>query len=583
MKLGLGIKASLSQTLTPQQIQYLKLLQLPIMQLEQHVRQEIEMNPMLEDESDSYDDFELISLQQQNEDNYEVDRNELETEYESANIEDSEFLSEKLFIDDKPEPFEFQTMVMDSSYYEDVYNPNKSSDDDDYEPFQIKDNQNFFEDLKSQLSLFKFTPEQKILSEQILGNIDYDGYLRRELEEIVDETNEMISELNFEGTYSNILEGKFDHEEIIEEFSNPANNFKLDQNSSNSLLNSLKLLNGDASEEISTNSNIEKEIKSNANNLKLVKISDAEFVLSHIKQLDPPGIGSRDIQECLLAQLAVKKRLNPAQKLAKEILENYYDAFTKKHFHVITKQLEVGEDYLKEAIDEIRSLNPKPGGLDYQSETNTVIPDFLVYRSEDNGEILIEVNDQRIPTLQLSKTYDNMRKELEYKEFNKDTKDWLRQKREDAKFMIQALRQRKLTMLKVMTAIAHLQQDFFYYGSSALKPLIYKDVSEHTGLDISTVCRIVNGKYVQTSFGTFELKYFFSESLSSDEGEEISTKVIKEALKNIIDQEKKNKPHSDDKLSKELKKIGYNVARRTVAKYREQLNIPVARLRKELV
>ena len=171
MKLGLGIKASLSQTLTPQQIQYLKLLQLPIMQLEQHVRQEIEMNPMLEDESDSYDDFELISLQQQNEDNYEVDRNELETEYESANIEDSEFLSEKLFIDDKPEPFEFQTMVMDSTYYEDVYNPNKSSDDD-YEPFQIKDNQNFFEDLKSQLSLFKFTPEQKILSEQILGNID---------------------------------------------------------------------------------------------------------------------------------------------------------------------------------------------------------------------------------------------------------------------------------------------------------------------------------------------------------------------------------------------------------------------------
>lgn len=583
MKLGIGIKASLSQTLTPQQIQYLKLLQLPIMQLEQHVRQEIEMNPMLDEEGDIFDDVELLPLEQQNEDKYEVEKSDLEDDYENATVEESEFLSEKLFIDDKPEPFEFQTMVMDS--FEDTYNPNKSSDDDDYEPFQIKDNQNFLEDLTNQLSLFKFTPEQRILGNQILGNIDYDGYLRRDLTEIVDETNEMISEMNFEGTYSDILEGKFDQDEIIEEFSNPSKNFTLDENSSNSLLKSLQLLNGDLSNSNFTNIEDKKEnnLKSKENSLKLVNNDDAEFVLSHIKQLDPPGIGSRDIQECLLSQLYVKKRLNPAQKLAKEILENYYDAFIKKHYHVITKQLEVNEDYLKEALDEIRCLNPKPGGQDYQSETNTVIPDFMVYRHEDSDEIMIEVNDQRIPTLQLSKTYDNMRKELEYKEFNKDTKDWLRQKREDAKFMIQALRQRKLTMLKVMTAIAHLQQDFFYFGSSALKPLIYKDVAEETGLDISTVCRIVNGKYVQTSFGTFELKYFFSESLSSDEGEEVSTKVIKEALKNIIDDETKNKPYSDDRLSKELKKIGYNVARRTVAKYREQLNIPVARLRKELV
>lgn len=541
------------------------------------------MNPMLDEEGDIFDDVELLPLEQQNEDKYEVEKSDLEDEYENATVEESEFLSEKLFIDDKPEPFEFQTMVMDS--FEDTYNPNKSSDDDDYEPFQIKDNQNFLEDLTNQLSLFKFTPEQRILGNQILGNIDYDGYLRRDLTEIVDETNEMISEMNFEGTYSDILEGKFNHDEIIEEFSNPSKNFALDENSSNSLLKSLQLLNGDLSNSNSTNIEDKKEnnLKSKENSLKLVNNDDAEFVLSHIKQLDPPGIGSRDIQECLLSQLYVKKRLNPAQKLAKEILENYYDAFIKKHYHVITKQLEVNEDYLKEALDEIRCLNPKPGGQDYQSETNTVIPDFMVYRHEDSDEIMIEVNDQRIPTLQLSKTYDNMRKELEYKDFNKDTKDWLRQKREDAKFMIQALRQRKLTMLKVMTAIAHLQQDFFYFGSSALKPLIYKDVAEETGLDISTVCRIVNGKYVQTSFGTFELKYFFSESLSSDEGEEVSTKVIKEALKNIIDDETKNKPYSDDRLSKELKKIGYNVARRTVAKYREQLNIPVARLRKELV
>ena len=583
MKLGLGIKASLSQTLTPQQIQYLKLLQLPIMQLEQHVRQEIEMNPMLEEEGESFDDFDLLPAENHNEDKYEVEIDDLENDYNNATLEESELLSEKLFIDDRPEPFEFQTMVMDS--FEDSFNPNKNSDDEDYEPFQIKDNQNFLDDLTNQLSLFKLSTEQRILGEQIIGNIDYDGYLRRELAQIVQETNEIISEKNFEGVYSDILEGNFNQEEIIEEYSNPAKNFAIGENSANSLLKSLQLLEGKFSfeEKVNDVSSQSNSIESNKASLKLVSLDDAEFVLSKIKQLDPPGIGSRDIQECLLAQLNVKKKLNPAQKLAKEILENYYDAFIKKHYHIIVKQLEVGEDYLKDALDEIRFLNPKPGGQDYQSETNTVIPDFLVYRNENNDEIMIEVNDHRIPVLQLSKTYDNMRKEVEYREFNKDTKDWLRQKREEAKFMMQALRQRKLTMLKVMTAIAHLQVDFFTYGSKALKPLIYKDVAEHTGLDISTVCRIVNGKYVQTSFGTFELKYFFSESLASDEGEEISTKVIKEALKNIIGEEKKNKPYSDDKLSKELKTLGYNVARRTVAKYREQLNIPVARLRKELV
>ncbi len=582
MKLGLGIKASLSQTLTPQQIQYLKLLQLPVMQLEQHVRQEIEMNPMLEEEGEGFDDWELSLTEQKNEDKYEVELSDVEEDYNNATLEESDLLSEKLFIDDKPEPFELQSMIMDS--FEDTYNPNKSSDEDDFEPFQIKDNQNFLDDLTNQLSLFKLTREQRILGEQILGNIDYDGYLRRDLSEIVDETNELISEMNFEGSYSDILEGNFDHDEIIEEFVNPAKGFAIGESSVNSLYKSLQLLEGNLPDKSSKfEGNIENKVISNEFSLKLVNLSDAEYVLSQIKQLDPPGIGSRNIQECLLSQLYVKKKLNPAQKLAKEILENYYDAFIKKHYHVIVKQLEVGEDYLKEALDEIRYLNPKPGGLDFHSETNSIIPDFMVYKSEDNGEIMIEINDHRIPVLQLNKTYDNMRKELEYKEFNKDTKDWLRQKKEEAKFMIQALRQRKLTMLKVMTAIAHLQREFFIYGSNAIKPLIYKDVAEHTGLDISTVCRIVNGKYVQTSFGTFELKYFFSESLATDEGEEISTKVIKEALRNIIEDEKKNKPHSDDKLSKELKGLGYNVARRTVAKYREQLNIPVARLRKELV
>lgn len=582
MKLGLGIKASLSQTLTPQQIQYLKLLQLPVMQLEQQVRQEIEMNPMLEDEDDSFDDIDLQLLENKSEDKYEIDKNDLEDDYNSNTLtgDEGNLLEEKLFVDDKPEPFEFQTMVMDT--VEDVYNPNRSGDDDDYEPFQIKENSDLTSELINQLSHYNLKEELNILGEQIIGNIDYDGYLRREVEDIVEETNHIISEKNFEGTYSNILDGEFNQEEIEDEFSNPAKKFVLDKNSASYLSNSLNILNGTLSNNLILSVEEKEELENNPK-LSFVTIDDAEKLLKLIRHLDPAGIGSRNIQECLLAQLQIKNKLNPAQQLAKEILEDYYDAFIKKHYHVITKQLEVSEDYLKEAIEEIRTLNPKPGGVDYQNETNTVIPDFLVFKNQENGELMIEINDNRIPTLQLSKTYDNMRKEVEYKKYNKETKDWIRQKREDAKFMIQALRQRKLTMLKVMTAIGHLQKDFFDYGASAIKPMIYKDIAEHTGLDISTVCRIVNGKYVQTVFGTYELKYFFSESLASDEGEEISTKVIKDALKSIISDEQKGKPYSDDKLSKELKKVGYNVARRTVAKYREQLNIPVARLRKELV
>ncbi len=582
MKLGIGIKASLSQTLTPQQIQYLKLLQLPVMQLEQHVRQEIEMNPMIEEEGDGLDDYELQLLESKNEDKYEVEKESLEEEYESSiGLESDDYLSEKLFIDDKPEPFEFQTMVMDT--VDEVYNPNYSADDDDYEPFQIKENSDLFSDIQNQLSLYNFKENERILIEQLIGNIDYDGYLRRELDEVITETNKIISEKNFETSYSDILQGEFNQEEIIDEVSNPATKFALDKNSYSYLQNSLSILNGSFGTD---NKNEDSPVNVNSkskDSIAFITLDDAERILKIIRHLDPAGIGSRNIQECLLSQLETKQRLNPAQKLAKEILENYYEPFIKKHYHIITKLLEVGDDYLKEAIEEIRCLNPRPGGVDYQNELNTIIPDFVVFKSEESDELMIEINDSRIPVLQLSKTYENMKKELEYKEFNKDTKDWIRQKREDAKFIIQALRQRKLTMLKVMTAIGYLQRDFFDYGSSALKPLIYKDIAEHTGLDISTVCRIVNGKYVQTSFGTFELKFFFSESLASDEGEEISTKVIKDALRNIISEEKKNKPYSDDKLSKELKKIGYNVARRTVAKYREQLNIPVARLRKELV
>lgn len=575
MKLGLGIKATLSQTLTPQQIQYLKLLQMPVLQLEAQVRQEIEMNPMLEEAGDELDDFKLEVIDESN--SYDVSE---EVYQKSEDVKDSnDYEMQKEYMADKAEPFEYHTMLWDAEPNSE-YNPNYSPDDDDNDGFQIKDTPNFNEDLISQLRLLPITEEEFMIAKDILGNCDTDGYLRRDLDEILKEFNEHIAELNFEKSYNSQLNANGNgngHNEIV----NPALLYTLDEEALSHIENSDKILNGEFDE--IADSFHEEEKEEHLLRYKQLNLDEAERVLKIVRHLDPAGIGSRNIQECLSAQLNLLPKLNAAQKLAKEIIVNHYESFAKKHYEVIKKQLEVGDEYLKEALEEIKRLNPRPGGLDYQSEMNTVIPDFYVGHDYEKDELIISVNDSRIPELTLSKAYENMRKEAEYKKFNKDTKDWLRTKKEDAKFLMQAIRQRKHTMLKVMTSIANKQQDFFEEGSSGLKPLIYKNIAEETSLDISTVCRIVNGKYVSTKFGTFELKYFFSESLPSDDGEDVSTKVIKDELKKIIDNESKQKPLSDDKLSAKLKEAGYNVARRTVAKYREQLNIPVARLRKELL
>jgi RNA polymerase sigma-54 factor len=323
-------------------------------------------------------------------------------------------------------------------------------------------------------------------------------------------------------------------------------------------------------------------LNNNNSDIEFVNIQDAEHVLLLIQNLDPPGIASRTVQECLIAQCKSIPKPNAAQKLALVILDECYDAFAMKHYHIISKQLEVTDDYLREAIEVIRRLNPKPGGGRDLNVIHTVIPDFIINKDEESNELIITINDSSLPHLRLNTAYEKLKKEARQKQFNKDTREWIRNKYEDAKFLIQAIKQRKSTMLKVMTAIAGLQSSFFYDGPAMLKPLIYKDVSDNTGLDISTVCRIVNGKYVQTDFGIYELKYFFSESLKNEDGEDVSTTVIKEIIKNILEKEDKRKPLSDDKISSDLKAMGHNVARRTVAKYREQLKIPVARLRKEL-
>lgn len=577
MKLGLGIKASLSQTLTPQQIQYLKLLQLPVMQLEAQVRQEIESNPMIEERGS---EFEELDLGLEPIDSINESMQEIATAKEGV-IDSNDYEEQKVRMDDKPEPFEFQQILLDSSEGND-FNPNYSPDDDDSDGFQIKDVSNFAQEMVEQVRLYPLAKEQFMFAEHLIGSTDHDGYLRRDFEEVVDEFNEKIAEFNFEQTYNIEYNGHVNGQ-VLDDSLNPALNFALDDTSSDLIHRTRDLINGRFSDDKVNIFADEDESSPQFEKLNQIDFDTAEKVHTLVRRLDPPGFSSRTIQECLLSQLESRLKLNAAGKLAKEIIEFHYDSFAKKHYSVMLKNLEVTEDYLKEAITEIRTLSPYPGGLDYQSENNSVIPDFNVSKDDETGELIIAVNDSRIPELTLSKAYEKMRKEAEYKKYNKDTKDWLRAKREDAKFLIQALRQRKATMIKVMASISNFQKSFFEEGSSGIKPLIYKNISEDTDLDISTVCRIVNGKYVTTKFGTFELKYFFSESLPSDDGEDVSTKVIKEALKNIIEEEPKGKPFSDDKLSKKLKEVGYNVARRTVAKYREQLNIPVARLRKELV
>lgn len=573
------MKTSLSQTLTPQQIQYLKLLQLPLIQLEQHVQQQIEANPMLDDASFDDDEFDIDHIPITREEENSTVREEMLDRPEEA----------KQF-DESNDPFEFQKLLWDGTTDADRNSNYSGNDDEDDNEMPYKSSTSESESLVTQLRLLKLTKEEYVLGEQIIGNVDNDGYLRRDLKEIVFETNQLLAELNYQ------LENSFNEikEEAPLDYSNPAKQFAL-EDEEREYMNKIKNItpihnNGISAEQIhdvtdESDLQDESEVKSiiDFEPFEEVTMKHAEKVLYSVQHLDPPGIGSRSIQECLLSQLDAIMEPNEYEDLSYEIIENYYDQFMKKHYAAIIKELAITEDILKKVLDVIRGLNPKPGGHDYQNEINTVTPDYIVSKEEETGDLLISLNDNTIPELRLNKAYEKMRKEVKYRKFNQETRDWIRKKYDDAKFLIQAIKQRKHTMLMVMTAIAHLQKDFFEVGELGIKPLIYKAVAEETGLDISTVCRIVNGKYVRTDFGTYELKYFFSESLPNDEGEEVSTRIIKQKLKDVIEAEDKRKPHSDQKLSKLMKDHGFNVARRTIAKYREQLKIPVARLRKELV
>ncbi|MBK9250010.1 MAG: RNA polymerase factor sigma-54 [Ignavibacteria bacterium] len=576
MKLSLSLQTSLLQTLTPQQIQYLKLLQLPVLQLEQHIRQEIEENPMLEELEDEIptiedDDFEErtpMTEEPLSRITFEEERGGGDGGDDSGYDDYSAAGPDEQFDENHHDPFEFYEMAWNESAPSD--NP-RNTDEDDGDFFQVKDVPTFVDDLMSQLRFLDLNREEMLIGEYLIGNIDADGYLRRDLEDITGEVNDAIGEHNLKTR------------KIAMQQERAALAAALELSTGSSSVNPALQYAQSATTTAQTAKN--GGVAPPANDLiyyELISYDQAEKVLKEVQKLEPPGIGSRTVQECLMIQLKAINNPTLPQKLALAVLRDCYDAFAMKHYNSIIKSLEITEAELKAAIDDIRRLNPKPGGGSASNSTQTVIPDFMVEYDEEKDDIIINVNDSRIPSLGVNVMYEKLKKEARYKKFNKETSQWLRKKYDDAKFLLQAIRQRKITMLKVMTGIAGLQREFFKYGENAIKPLIYKDVAEDTGLDVSTICRIVNGKFVQTGYGTFELRFFFSESLPNDDGEEISTRVVKQRIKEMVDSEPKDKPHSDEKLTKELKKIGLNVARRTVAKYREQMRIPVARLRKEL-
>jgi RNA polymerase sigma-54 factor len=479
------LEHKLLQKLSPQQIQLMKLIQIPTMELDQRIKQELEENPVLEEgldeeQEDGYQDDD-------NYDDYDDSRSEAEKE-----IDINDYLSD------------------DSDYKTSVNN--KGADDDEYH-VPLSQGLSFHERLTEQIHLRYLSEKQKTIAEIIIGNIDDDGYLSRPLISIVDD---LAFSMNISTT-----------EEEVEE------------------------------------------------------------VLEIVQDCDPAGVGARDLRECLILQLERKSGSNLARQTALTILEDYFEEFTKKHYARIAQKLELTEDDLKDAVDQIIKLNPKPGNSmrEAQKDMSVITPDFMIY--ENDGKLELTLNSRNAPDLKVSKGYENMmRGYAEGASQSKSDKEalmFIKQKLDSAKWFIDAIKQRQNTLFITMSAIMDYQRQYFLTGDETkLRPMILKDIADLVGMDISTISRVANSKYVQTSFGVFALKYFFSESLSTDSGEEVSSREVKKILSEAIEGEQKKKPLTDDRLAELLKENGYNIARRTVAKYREQLNIPVARLRKEL-
>jgi RNA polymerase sigma-54 factor len=483
----------LLQKLSPQQIQLMKLLQLPTLALEERIKEELELNPALEEDNGEEEGEE------------EVYENEPETTEEEKEVNDYE-VPEVTRIEDNVEMEDYMgDEEMDSYKYE---VSNKGSDDDRKE-FVVVEGTDFHSALEDQLGLRDLSETEYTIGLYLIGCIDEDGYIRRELDLIVDDLA----------------------------FSNNVN----------------------------------------------TNLASVEKVLKTIQEFDPPGVGSRNLQECLLIQLERKKVKTKETLLAIEVVKHMMDEFSKKHFEKIAKRLNVDDEDLKDVVNEITHLNPRPGSSDSAASVSEVIPDFVI--SVVDGKPELSINSRNLPDLKISKEYIEMLQEYSRQKdkTSKEASSFIKSKIESAQWFIDALHQRHQTLMVAMYAIMEYQSEYFVTGDeSKLRPMILKDIASRVALDISTVSRVANSKYVQTPYGTFLLKTFFSESLSTDSGEEVSSREVKKILKDTIEIEDKRKPMTDDALCDILKEKGYNIARRTVAKYREQLDIPVARLRKSL-
>jgi RNA polymerase sigma-54 factor len=482
----------LSQKLLPQQILLMKLLQLPTLALEERIKEELEANPALE----------------------EGENETVEEEYDNEGPDADEEFDENG--DPKEDDIPPQNDVemedymdaeeLDSYKYEVV---NKGKDDDSRE-FVVVEGLGFHEVLEQQLGLKVLSDEEYTIGTYLIGCIDEDGYIRRELELIVDD---LAFNYNIETT----------HHEV-------------------------------------------------------------ERILKIIQSFDPGGVGARSLQECLLIQLERKKEKTREVVLAIDVIKHQMDEFSKKHYDKILRRMGIDNDDLKDIIEEIRHLNPRPGSSDNKSGgVSEVVPDFIVGVADGKPELTL--NGRNMPDLKISKEYVEMLREYsKSKDKNgKEASGFIKNKIENAEWFIEALNQRYTTLLLCMQSILEYQEEYFVTGDeSKLRPMILKDIANRVGLDLSTVSRVANSKYVQTPYGTFLLKTFFSESMSTDSGEEVSSREIKRILQDLVNAEDKKHPLTDDELCAQLKDKGYNIARRTVAKYREQLDIPVGRLRKEV-
>jgi RNA polymerase sigma-54 factor len=494
MSLSQSLQQKLLQKLSPQQIQLMKLLQVPTANLEERVKEELEENPALEMGEEESDDEFGEDTQDSIDDSMDEPMDGSEDEYENTDM--TEYI-----VDDDGEIADYKTR--DDNYPE--------MDDQKVMPIRVETT--FHDLVVDQLGMLELDERRFKIAEQIVGSLDDDGYLRRELSSIADDL-------------------AFRQSMVVEE----------------------------------------KEI---------------EELVEQIQQFDPAGICARNLQECLLLQLKRKLGEGKSVTLAIQILSKYFEEFTKKHYEKIQHNLNLNDEQIREVINQIIKLNPKPGGNigEVNKAETYIIPDFYIVNN--NGRLELSLNARNAPDLRISEGYRDMLKDYE-KGSKKDKRQkeavlFIKQKIDSAKWFIDMIKQRQETLINTMSAIISHQEEFFLTGDETnMRPMILKDIAELTGLDISTVSRVANSKFVQTEFGTYRLKFFFSESLSTDSGEEVSTREVKKILNDIIEGEDKRKPLSDEILTDLLQGKGYNIARRTVAKYREQLNVPVARLRKEL-